>query len=64
VFGYFVAPFGPVVEYTAEVEQVGDDYRVGGPEDWKWPAGRTDHWGISTRDNSRMHAAERSVPWS
>jgi catechol 2,3-dioxygenase-like lactoylglutathione lyase family enzyme len=64
VFGYFVAPFGPVVEYTAELEEVGDEYRVGGPEDWKWPPGRTDHWGISTRDNARMHAAERSVPWS
>ena len=64
VFGYFVAPFGPVIEYTAEVEEVGDDYRVGGPEDWKWPPGRTDHWGISTRDNARMHAAERSVPWN
>ena len=64
VFGYFVAPFGPVVEYTAEVEEVGDDYRVGGPEDWKWPPGRTDHWGISTRDNARMHAAERAVPWA
>jgi catechol 2,3-dioxygenase-like lactoylglutathione lyase family enzyme len=64
VFGYFVAPFGPVVEYTAEVEEVDDDYRVGGPEDWKWPPGRMDHWGISARDNARMHAAERSVLWS
>jgi catechol 2,3-dioxygenase len=64
VFGYFVAPFGPVIEYTAEVEEVGEDYRVGSPEDWKWPPGRTDHWGISTRDNARMHAAERSVLWS
>jgi len=63
VFGYFVAPFGPVIEYTSEVEQVGDDYRVGGPEDWKWPPGRTDHWGISARDNARMHAAERALPW-
>jgi 2,3-dihydroxy-p-cumate/2,3-dihydroxybenzoate 3,4-dioxygenase len=64
VFGYFIAPFGPVVEYTAEVEEVGDDYRVGDPEDWKWPPGRTDHWGISARDNARMHAAERAVPWN
>src|SRR5262245_28652642 len=64
VFGYFVAPFGPVIEYTAEVEEVGDDYRVGGPEDWKWPPGRMDHWGISTRDNARMHAAEHSVLWN
>jgi hypothetical protein len=64
VFGYFVAPFGPAVEYTAEVAEVGDDYRVGGPEDWKWPPGRTDHWGLSARDNERMRAAERAVPWN
>jgi 2,3-dihydroxy-p-cumate/2,3-dihydroxybenzoate 3,4-dioxygenase len=64
VFGYFVAPFGPVIEYTAEVDEVGEDYRAGAPEDWKWPPGRTDHWGISTRDNERMRAAERAVPWS
>jgi catechol 2,3-dioxygenase-like lactoylglutathione lyase family enzyme len=64
VFGYFIAPFGPVVEYTAEVEEVDDDYRVGGPEDWKWPPGRTDHWGISARDNARMHAAERAMLWN
>ena len=64
VFGYFVAPFGPVIEYTAEVEQVGEDYRVGGPEDWKWPPGRMDHWGISSRDNTSMHAAERAMTWA
>ena len=64
VFGYFIAPFGAVVEYTAEVGEVGDDYRVGGPEDWKWPPGRMDHWGISTRDNERMKAAERVMAWN
>jgi 2,3-dihydroxy-p-cumate/2,3-dihydroxybenzoate 3,4-dioxygenase len=64
VFGYFVAPFGPIIEYTAEVGEVDESYRVGGPEDWTWPPGRTDHWGISARDNARMQAAERSVLWS
>jgi 2,3-dihydroxy-p-cumate/2,3-dihydroxybenzoate 3,4-dioxygenase len=64
VFGYFVAPFGPVIEYTAEVGEVDEGYRVGGPEDWKWPPGRTDHWGLSTRDHERMRAAEHAVPWS
>jgi 2,3-dihydroxy-p-cumate/2,3-dihydroxybenzoate 3,4-dioxygenase len=59
VFGYFVAPFGGIVEYTAEVQEVGDDYKVGGPEDWKWPPGRVDHWGISTRDTAKMGPAER-----
>src|SRR5258708_2108734 len=64
VFGYFVGPHGGVIEYTAEVEELDDDYKVGGPEDWKWPAGRTDQWGVSNRDNERIAAAERAYPWS
>jgi len=59
VFGYFVAPWGGIVEYTAEVSEVGDDYRVGSPEDWKWPPGRIDHWGVSKKDLARTAAAER-----
>ena len=42
MFGYFVA-LGRDRGYTAEVSEVSDDYRVGGPEDWKWPPGRIDH---------------------
>lgn len=64
VFGYFIGPHGGVIEYTAEVQDVGDDYKVGGPEDWKWPPGRTDHWGISKRDNERIAAAERAYSWA
>ena len=47
VFAYFVDPFGFVIEYTAEVLQVNDEYRPHGPDHWVWPAGRTDHWGIA-----------------
>ena len=64
VFGYFITPFGGVVEYTAEVAEAGDDYRVGGPDDWTWPPGRMDHWGVSTRNTSVMHAAERALTWT
>jgi 2,3-dihydroxy-p-cumate/2,3-dihydroxybenzoate 3,4-dioxygenase len=60
VFAYFIAPFGAVVEYTAEVQEVDDAYRVGGPEDWKWPQNRIDHWGLSTKDSTRLGAAERT----
>jgi len=59
VFGYFIAPYGGVIEYTAEISEVGDDYRVGGPEDWKWPPGRMDHWGLSRKDTARTAPAER-----
>ena len=60
VFAYFITPFGASVEYTAEVQQVDDAYRVGTPEDWKWPPNRIDHWGLSTRDNARLGEAERT----
>ena len=58
VFGYFVAPFGAMIEYTAEVAEVDEHYKVGGPEDWQWPPGRIDHWGVSKRDALRAGAAE------
>jgi catechol 2,3-dioxygenase len=59
VFGYFVAPWGGIVEYTAEVSEVGDDSRVGSPDDWKWPPGRIDHWGVSKKDVARTSPAEK-----
>ena len=63
VFGYFVGPHGGLVEYTSEVSEAGDDYRVGSPEDWKWPQGRIDHWGVSAKDTARTDAAERAFSW-
>jgi len=59
VFAYYVAPFGAVIEYTSEVQRIDDSYKVGGPEDWKWPPGRIDHWGLSKRDEHKLHPAER-----
>jgi 2,3-dihydroxy-p-cumate/2,3-dihydroxybenzoate 3,4-dioxygenase len=59
VFGYFLAPFGGVIEYTAEISEVADDYQVGAPEDWKWPQGRIDQWGLGTKDVANIVAAEK-----
>lgn len=64
VFGYFIGPHGGVIEYTADVQRIGEDYKVGRPEDWGWPPGRTDQWGVSNRDNERIAAAERNYPWN
>lgn len=58
VFAYFIAPFGAVVEFSTAVEKVPEDYRVGAPEDWTWPAGRIDQWGMSDKDNEGLRAAE------
>src|SRR5262249_7172029 len=60
-FNYFVGPFGEVIEYTAEVEQVDTSYRVRGPADWAWPPGRVDHWGISAPPSARLKEAQRQV---
>ena len=59
VFGYFVAPFGAVIEYTSEIVRVDDSYRTGGPDDWRWPPNRGDQWGITVKDTARMEPAER-----
>jgi catechol 2,3-dioxygenase len=60
-FNYFIGPSGFVIEYTAEVEQVDDSYTVGQPEDWKWPPGRIDHWGISAPPSARLKEAQRAI---
>jgi catechol 2,3-dioxygenase-like lactoylglutathione lyase family enzyme len=63
VFSYFVAPFGACIEYTAEIQRVDDSYPTGSPESWKWPPGRTDHWGIAGRDNDKLAASGDAFPY-
>jgi len=58
VFAYFVAPYGGVIEYTCEISEVGEEHRPGAPEDWKWPTGRIDQWGVSSKDMERLRMAE------
>jgi catechol 2,3-dioxygenase len=60
-FNYFIDPFGIVIEYTADVEQVDESYRVGWPDDWTWPPGRVDQWGISPPASARLKDAQRAV---
>jgi len=60
-FNYFIDPFGIVIEYTAEVEQIDDSYRAGSPSDWTWPPGRVDQWGIGAPPSERLKQAQRAV---
>ena len=60
-FNYFLDPFGVVIEYTAEVEQIDDSYLAGSPTDWTWPPGRVDHWGISAPPSAALKMAQRAV---
>lgn len=61
VFAYFVGPEEMVIEYTAEVDQVDENYKVGNPEDWSWAPGRNDQWGINTGPSHRMEEAGKRV---
>ena len=60
-FNYFIDPFDVVIEYTSEVQQIDDSYRVGQPTDWTWPPGRVDQWGISAPPSDRLKVAQRAV---
>jgi catechol 2,3-dioxygenase len=64
VFAYFIDPVGIVIEYTAEVLQVDDNYVVLGPSEWVWPPGRTDHWGIAPPKADHVKAAQTAVPYA
>jgi catechol-2,3-dioxygenase len=64
VFAYFIDPFGFVIEYTAEVLQVGDDYKFKGPSEWVWPPGRTDQWGIAPPKADHVKAAQVAIPFA
>ena len=61
VFSYFVDPLGYVLEYTTDMSIVDEIYRVGGPEDWVWPPGRTDQWGIAPPKSEACKAAQLAI---
>lgn len=64
VFCYFLGPEDMPIEYTAEMQQVDDTYRTGKPEDWKWPPGRLDHWGIMAGPSERIEHAGLNIHFS
>jgi catechol 2,3-dioxygenase len=61
VFAYFVGPDDFVIEYTAEIEQVDDSYRVREPREWVYPPGHTDLWGATLPPSARMKAAQQKI---
>ncbi len=61
LFNYFIDPFGVVIEYTAEIQQVDENYVPRGPESWQWPPGRVDQWGISPPPTAALKAAQKRI---
>lgn len=58
VFAYFCGPEELPLEYTSEMQQVGEDYRARAPKDWVWPPGRVDQWGITPGPTARVKRAQ------
>ncbi len=54
IFSYFREPNGLVVEYTAEVEQVGEDYKAGTPEEWATRRRKNEMWGNADLPSTSM----------
>jgi catechol 2,3-dioxygenase-like lactoylglutathione lyase family enzyme len=63
VFAYFCGPEEVPIEYTAEMQQVDEDHRVRGPDQWSWPPGRLDHWGVTAGPSRRVKQAQQRFPF-
>jgi catechol 2,3-dioxygenase-like lactoylglutathione lyase family enzyme len=61
VFCYFLGPEDMPLEYTAEMQQVDANHRAKTAEQWTWPPGRLDHWGISAAPSVRIDTAGLSI---
>lgn len=61
MFAYFVGPDDFVIEYTAEIEQVDERYRVRQPAEWAYPPGHSDLWGATPPPSERMKAAQNKI---
>jgi len=61
VFAYFIGPDNFVIEYTAEIEQVDERYRVREPREWAYPPGHSDLWGATPPPSERMKAAQKQI---
>ena len=64
IFAYFAGVERLPLEYTAEVQQIDESYRVGSPDDWKPIPGRMDQWGATAPPNPVMIEAEHSIGFS
>jgi catechol 2,3-dioxygenase-like lactoylglutathione lyase family enzyme len=53
VFAYFAGPDEFPIEYTGEVLQIDASYQPRGPDQWRFPPGRMDQWGVTNPHTTR-----------
>lgn len=63
VFAYFAGPEEMPIECTAEVLQIDGTYAYRGPEEWGFPPGRTDQWGVTDAPSPRIKRIQKQFPF-
>jgi catechol 2,3-dioxygenase-like lactoylglutathione lyase family enzyme len=63
VFAYFAGPEEMPIECTAEVLQIDGSYAYRGPEQWGFPPGRTDQWGVTRPPSARIKRIQTQFPF-
>ncbi len=63
VFAYFAGPEEMPIECTAEVLQVDGAYAYRGPDQWGFPPGRTDQWGVTNPPSPRIKRIQSLFPF-
>jgi catechol 2,3-dioxygenase-like lactoylglutathione lyase family enzyme len=59
VFAYFCGPDEVPIEYASDVLQIDDSHVPRGSDYWKFPPGRSDHWGITQPRSARYYRVQR-----
>ncbi len=63
VFAYFAGPEEMPIECTAEVLQIDESYAYRGPDEWGFPPGRTDQWGVTDAPSLRIKRIQQQFPF-
>lgn len=54
VFSYYAGPEEFPIEYCSEMSQMDETYVFKGPDEWNFPPGRVDQWGVGTAPTKRL----------
>lgn len=54
VFSYYAGPEEFPIEYCSEMSQMDEHYVFKGPDQWSFPPGRVDQWGLGTAPTKRL----------
>lgn len=63
VFAYFAGPEEMPIECTTDVLRIDESYAYRGPDQWGFPPGRTDQWGVTDPPSARIKRIQTQFPF-